>query len=59
MLMDLISNKKYTEILIGNIGEFMLEFCKKNLEIIGKYIEVYDIWDDFAMQDGLIISLDI
>ncbi|MCL4386259.1 MAG: hypothetical protein M1326_08105 [Cyanobacteria bacterium] len=58
MLMDLISNQKYAEILIGNIGEFMVEFCKKNLENIGKYIDVYGIWDDFAMEDGLIISLD-
>jgi len=59
MLMDLISNKKYAEMLINNIDEFMLEFCKKNLESIGKYIDLYGIWDDFAMQDGLMISPNI
>ena len=59
MLMDLITSKKYAEILIGNIGEFCLEFCKKNLESIGKFIDVYGIWDDFAMQDDLMIPPDI
>jgi len=59
MLMDLVSYQKYAEILIGNIGEFMLEFCKKNLESIGKYIDLYGIWDDFAMEDGLMLSPDI
>lgn len=59
MLMDLISNKKYAETLINNIGEFMLEFCRKNLESIGKYIDLYGIWDDFAMQDGLMVPPDI
>ena len=59
MMMNLVSNKKYAETLINNIGEFMLEFCNKNLESIGKYIDLYRIWDDFAMQDGLMISSDI
>jgi len=59
MLMDLVSNKKYAEILINSIGEFCLEFCKKNLESIGKYIDLYGIWDDFAMQDGLMLPPDL
>lgn len=59
MLIDLVSDKKYAEILIGNIGEFCLEFCKKNLESIGRYIDLYGIWDDFAMQDSLMISPEI
>lgn len=59
MMMDLVSNKKYAEILIGNIGEFMLEFCKKNLASIGSVLDLYGIWDDFATQDGLMISADI
>ena len=59
MLMDLVSNKKYAETLIGNIGEFMLEFCIRNLKSIGNYIDLYGIWDDFAMQSGLIIPPDI
>jgi len=59
MLMDLVLNPKYAEILIGNIGEFMLEFCKKNLASIGKFIDLYGIWDDIATQDSLMISPDV
>ena len=59
MLIDLVLNKKYAETLINSIGGFMLEFCKKNLESIGKYIDLYGIWDDFAMQDNLMIHPDI
>ena len=59
MLMDLVSNKKYAETLVNNIGEFMLEFCIKNLESIGKHIDLYGIWDDFAMQDGLMLPPDM
>ena len=56
MLMDLVANQKYADILIGNIGSFYLEFCKKNLSKIGGAIDTYGIWDDFATQDDLLIS---
>lgn len=59
MFMDLVLNQKYAEILIGNIGEFMVGFCRKNLESIGKYIDLYGIWDDFATQEGLMLSPDL
>lgn len=58
MMMDLVSNKKYAEMLIGHIGDFMVEFCNKNLASIGKVIDLYGIWDDFATQEGLMISAD-
>jgi uroporphyrinogen decarboxylase len=56
MLIDLVANKTYAEILIGNIGEFYTEFCVRNLAKIGNEIDVYGIWDDFATQDDLMIS---
>jgi len=59
MLMDLVANQKYAQILIGNIGEFMVSFCKKNLESIGEKIDLYGIWDDFASQEGLMLSPDL
>ncbi|MDD5658813.1 MAG: uroporphyrinogen decarboxylase family protein, partial [Actinomycetota bacterium] len=59
LFMDLISNKKYAETLIGKIGQFMVEFNKTNLESIGKYIDLYGIWDDFADQQSLMISPEI
>ncbi len=59
MFMDLAINKKYAEALIGKIGEFMLEFCTRNLQSIGDEIDLYGIWDDFATQDGLMISREV
>lgn len=59
MFMDLVVNKKYAEVLIGKIGEFMLEFCIRNLQSIGDEIDLYGIWDDFATQDGLMISREV
>lgn len=37
-VMELITNKKYAEILIGNIGEFMLEFAGKIFSTIGSCV---------------------
>ena len=59
MMMDLVSNKRYAEILIGSIGEVILEICKRGLKSIGKVIDLYGIWDDFATQDCLMITADI
>ena len=59
MMVDLVCNKKYAEILIGKIGEFCLEFCRKNLSMIGNSIDLYGIWDDFATQNDLMISAEI
>lgn len=56
MLMDFFDNRRYAEYLINSIGEFMLEFCNYNLSSIGKNIDLYGIWDDFASQDNLLIS---
>lgn len=59
MFMELAVNEKYAEVLIGKIGEFILEFCTRNLQSIGDEIDLYGIRDDFATQDGLMISREI
>lgn len=56
MFMDLALREKYSQTLISKIGEFMLEFHIKNMSCIGRHIDLYGIWDDFADQDGLMIS---
>jgi uroporphyrinogen decarboxylase len=58
MLMDLAVNQDYAEALIARIGEFCLEFCRETLARLGPRIDLYGIWDDFASQDGLMISPD-
>jgi hypothetical protein len=56
MLMDLAAAPQYAEALIGRIGEFCLEFCRQTLSRLGPRIDLYGIWDDFASQEGLMIS---
>ena len=59
MFMDLLLNKRYAETLLGNIGQFMVEFNRVNLKNIGNKIDLYGIWDDFADQESLMISPEI
>jgi len=59
MLMDLLSNKMFAKTLIDKIGEFYFNFTIKNLEAIGPRLDLYGIWDDFATQDGLMISAEV
>ena len=59
MLMDLIINQEYAENLMNHIGEFMVQFNERNLKSIGKFIDLYGIWDDFADQESLMISPDL
>jgi len=56
LFMDFLLNPLYAETLIAKIGGFMVEFNNKNLANIGEFIDLYGIWDDFADQEGLMIS---
>ncbi|MDD3519754.1 MAG: uroporphyrinogen decarboxylase family protein [Actinomycetota bacterium] len=55
-LMDLVLNEKYVLTLLEKIGEFMVLFNEKNLKCLGRYIDLYGVWDDFADQGSLMIS---
>ena len=59
LLEDLAINKKYAEYLINTVGEICLEVSKANLKKIGETIEIYGMWDDFAMQSGMMMSPDL
>jgi uroporphyrinogen decarboxylase len=59
LLEDLAINKKYAGYLIDTVGEICLEVSKRNLEKIGKIIEIYGMWDDFAMQSGMMMNPEI
>ncbi len=52
MLIDLVVNKHLAKTLIDLIGEFCLEFCKKNLSIIGKTIKIL-----ICMEFGMILQV--
>lgn len=55
-LADLVFNQKLVEHLVGEVGEFCLEFNKRELEVIGKDALYYGTWDDVAGQNGMMFS---
>ncbi len=55
-LMDLAFNRKLVEHLVGEVGEFALEFNRRELEEMGEDAEYYGTWDDVAGQDGMMFS---
>jgi len=55
-LMDLAYNHKLVEYLVGEVGEFCIEFNKRELEAMGDSAVYYGTWDDVAGQDGMLFS---
>ena len=55
LMIELLTNKRLAKYYIDRIGEFSYEFTKLLLSKIAKDIDFYAIWDDLAMQDGLMI----
>lgn len=58
-LLDLAFNIKLAEFIIKIVGEFILEFCERELKAFGKKAESYGCWDDIAGQYGLLFSPEI
>ena len=54
-LIDLLVNKKLAEYIINMVGEFVLEFNRRELEAFGNKAEWYSMWDDTCEQSGLMI----
>lgn len=59
LLEDLASGSALGKYLIDRVGEICLEVSKRNLRSIGNFIEMYGMWDDVAMQTGLIMHPDV
>ena len=57
-LADLAYNKKLAERLVREVGEFTLEFNRRELESCGKDALYYGTWDDVAGQGGMMFSPD-
>jgi uroporphyrinogen decarboxylase len=58
-LIDLACNRALAERLIGEVGEFCLEFNRRELEAMGGTAEYYGTWDDVAGQNGMLFSPDL
>ena len=55
-LLDLAWNCPLAERLIGETGEFCLEFSRRQLASFGRRAECYCGWDDVAGQQGILFS---
>jgi len=55
-LMDLVYNRSLAEHIIGEVGEFCIEFNRRELEVMGDGLLYYGTWDDVAGQQGLMFS---
>ena len=55
-LMDLALDRALAERLIGEVGEFCLEFNRRYLAAFGARAELYGAWDDVAGQNGMMFS---
>ena len=58
-LMDMAFDQKLVEHIIGEVGDFCIEFNRRSLEVIGNEAVYYGTWDDVAGQDGLMFSPDL
>ena len=52
-MMDLVLDRALAERLIGEVGEFCLEFSRRYLAAFGEKAGLYAAWDDVAGQDGM------
>ena len=55
-LVDLALDRALAERIIGEVGEFCVEFNRRELASFGPRAEIYAMWDDVAGQDGLLFS---
>jgi uroporphyrinogen decarboxylase len=58
-LIDLAINRNLAERLIGEVGDFCLEFNRRELEVMGDTADYYGTWDDVAGQNGMLFSPDL
>ena len=55
-LVDLAWDRALAERILGVVGEFCLEFNRRELAAFGPRADVYAMWDDVAGQQGLLFS---
>lgn len=58
LLMDMAAEPILAEAVINKVGEFAVEFNSRALEQLGAQLDHYVLWDDVAMQSGLMMSPD-
>jgi uroporphyrinogen decarboxylase len=53
--MALVAEPKFADRLMEQITDVYIESCNGYLDHVGKYIQVFTFWDDFAGQNGWLI----
>ena len=56
LLMDMAAEPILAEAIINKVGEFAVEFNRRALKQVGAQLDHYVLWDDVAMQSGMMIS---
>ncbi len=55
-LVDMVLDKALAERLIGEVGEFCLEFSRRSLAAFGHRANLYASWDDVAGQEHILFA---
>ena len=56
LLMDMVGDPAMAEAIIDKVGQFAVEFNRKALEQVGSQLDFYGLWDDVAMQNGMMMG---
>ena len=57
--MDLITNPKLSDFILGTLCDFYIERFKEYIKEVGPYIQIINVNDDLGTQDALQISPEI
>ncbi|MDP6524303.1 MAG: uroporphyrinogen decarboxylase family protein [Kiritimatiellia bacterium] len=55
-LLDMAIDPAFAEALVNKVAEFAVEFNRRALEQAGHEVDQYTLWDDIAMQNGMMMS---
>jgi uroporphyrinogen decarboxylase len=58
-LMALVTEPAFADRLMGTITDIYIESCRRYLEQVGPYIQVFTYWDDLAGQNGWLINPEV
>ncbi len=56
LLLDMAGEPAMAQAIIDKVGRFAAEFTRRSLEQIGPQLDFYGLWDDVAMQNGMMMS---
>ena len=58
LLLDMAAEPKLAHAVVDRVGEACVAMNRANLAAIGDRIELFGMWDDFAMQDNMLMPPD-